>query len=244
MLNKLQNLIWLEEQLIARAHLVGKIVRLSARNVSSYFALKGHIILLPQDTTRLLDVLPLPPASLSDILRLVWTGKLDSEKSQLAAYFTVRRQKVYDALHWLCHNHDDYPHVTIDEERWASSESTIVATELLDGMGRVFDITAEDASRSGISTEDLDTAEYEGDLPTTTSALLDVNNVSLPPQVSTLNALASLKAEVTVNVITRNKIINDYEDETFFTSAFSTLFPYDVEKHIDFRRDVQLSLAQ
>ena len=111
-------------------------------------------------------------------------------------------------------------------------------------MGRVFDITAEDASRSGFSTEDLDTAEYEGDLPTTTSALLDVNNVSLPPQVSTLNALASLKAEVTVNVVTGNKIINDYEDETFFTSAFPTLFPYGVGKHTDFRRDVQLSLGQ
>ena len=241
---ELQNLTWLEEQLIARSHLVGKIVRLSARNAPSYFAIKGHTILLPQDTTRLLDILPLPPASLPDILRVVWTGKSDSEKSQLAAYFTVRRQNVYDALHWLCHNHDDYRHVTIDEERWASSESTIVATELLDGMGRVGDITAEDASRSGFATEDLDTAEYEGDLPTTTSALLDVNNVSVPPQVSTLNALASLKAEVTVNVVTGNKIINDYEDESFFTSAFPTLFPYGVGKHTDFRRDVQLSLGQ
>ena len=107
--------------------------------------------------------------------------KIGPEKSQLAAYFTIHRQKVYDSLHWLCHNHDDYRHITIDEERWASSESMIVATELLDSMGRVVDITAEDASRSGFATEDLDTAEYEGDLPTTTSALLDVNNVSVPP---------------------------------------------------------------
>lgn len=67
-------------------------------------------------------------------------------------------------LHWLCRNHDDCRHVTIDEERWASSESTIVATEPLDGMGQVGDIPTEDASRSGFATEDLDTAEYEGDL--------------------------------------------------------------------------------
>src|SRR5437762_11313502 len=111
-------------------------------------------------------------------------------------------------------------------------------------MGRVADISAEDASRSGFAVEDLDTAEYEGNLLTTISALLDVNNVSVPPQVSTLNALASLKAEVTVNVVTGNKIINDYEDETFFTSAFPTLFPYGVGKHTDFRRNVQLSLGQ
>ena len=80
--------------------------------------------------------------------------------------------------------------------------------------------------------------------PQPTSALLDVNNVSVPSQVRTLNALASLKAEVTVNVVTGNKIINDYEDETFFTSAFPTLFPYGVRKHTDFRRNVQLSLGQ
>jgi hypothetical protein len=241
---ELQDLTWLEEQLIARSHLVGKIVRLSARNASSYFAIKGHTILLPQDTTRLLDILPLSPALLPEVVRVVWTGKEAPQKSQLLAHFIVRRHKVYDALHWLYHNHDDYRHVTIDEDRWASSESTVVVTELLDSMGRVADISAEDASRSGFATEDLDTAEYEGDLPTTTSALLDINNVSVPPQVGTINGLASLKAEVTVNVVTGNRIINDYEDETFFTSAFPTLFPYGSGKHVDFRRNVQLSLGQ
>ena len=45
----------------------------------------------------------------------------------------------------------NYHQVTIDEERWASSESTIVAMELLDSMGQVVDIT-EDASRSGFAT--------------------------------------------------------------------------------------------
>ena len=56
-----------------------------------------------------------------------------------------------------------------------------MATELLDCMGYVADISAEDASRSGFATEDIDIAEYEGDLLTTTSALLDTNNVSVAP---------------------------------------------------------------
>jgi hypothetical protein len=56
-------------------------------------------------------------------------------------------------------------------------------------MGQVGDITTEDASRSGFATEDLDTAEYEGDLLTTTSALLDVNNVSVSPQAPLSTAL-------------------------------------------------------
>ena len=54
---ELRDLTWLEELLIARAHVVGRIVRLEERKASSYFSLKGHTILLPQDTTRLLDLL-------------------------------------------------------------------------------------------------------------------------------------------------------------------------------------------
>ena len=46
--------------------------------------------------------------------------------------------------------------VTIGEDRWASSESTAVVTELLDRMGYVTEILAEDATRSGFATEDID----------------------------------------------------------------------------------------
>ena len=44
---QLQNLIWIEELLIVRVHLTGRIVRLQNRNANSYFSLKGHVILLP-----------------------------------------------------------------------------------------------------------------------------------------------------------------------------------------------------
>ena len=60
----------------------------------------------------------------------------------------------------------------------------------------------------------------------------DANNVSVFPQVGTLNALARLKAEVIDNVVSGNKIINDCEDETFVTTAFPTLFPHGIAKHI------------
>ena len=63
-LEELQGLTWLEELLVARAHLVGRVIRLEERKTTSYFALKGHTILLPQDTTRLLDLLPISPSSL------------------------------------------------------------------------------------------------------------------------------------------------------------------------------------
>ena len=139
--------MWLEDQLIAYLYLIRNIVRLSAHNASSYFSIKGHTILLSQDTTHVLDILLMSPALLPDTVRVVWAGKAVPERSQLLPYFTVRRRKVYDALYWLCRNHDDYRHVTINEDRWASSESTVVVTELLNSMGHVADLSAEDASR-------------------------------------------------------------------------------------------------
>lgn len=97
---QLQDLTWMEELLIARAHLTGRIVRLQNRNSTSHFSLKGHVILLPQDTTKLLNILPLPPSNLPDIIRVVWVGKPVRDVDGLRDYFSVRTRKVYDALVW------------------------------------------------------------------------------------------------------------------------------------------------
>jgi hypothetical protein len=132
-------LTWLEKPLIARVHLVGIIVRLEERKKLSYFALKGHTILLPQGTTRLLDLLPMSPSSLPDVIRVVWTGKSAPKKTCLRSHFTVSKQKVYDALEWLCRHHEDYRQVTIDEERLSAWEFTFVAIELLESIAHVAD---------------------------------------------------------------------------------------------------------
>jgi hypothetical protein len=92
--NELKDLTWIEELLIARAHVVGRVVRLQARNQASYFGIKGH----PQDTTLLLDVLPMTPASLPDMVRVVWTGKSAPDQDRLRSQLTVRRDVVYNAL--------------------------------------------------------------------------------------------------------------------------------------------------
>lgn len=65
--DKLKDLTWVEELLIARAHVVGRVPRLQARNQASYFGIKRY----PQDTTLLLDIAPITPASLPDVVRVV-----------------------------------------------------------------------------------------------------------------------------------------------------------------------------
>ena len=258
---ELRDLTWIEELLIARVHVCGSIVRLGQRNnPSSFFGIKGHVVFLPQDTTRLIDLLPMSPASLSDMVKVVWTGKSKPDRSRLRSRFMVRKHKVYNALKWLVENHDDYRNnVTIDEERINGWESTFVAVELLDSIGHVSDSSVEDTARDGFAmdnpddddiADDNDNADAVDDtaydLPFTSSGIVDVNNIAEVPDATTLNRLAQLKADITANVVTGSKVLNQYDCDTYFTSAFPTLFPYGTGKHRDSRREGkgQLSLLK
>ena len=123
--DELKDLTWIEELLIARAHVVGRVVRLQARNQASYFGIKGH----PQDTTLLLDVLPMTPASLPDVVRVVWTGKSAPDRDRLRSQFTVHRALC--ALQWLCRHNEDYQQVTIDHRQFAKWPPVFVTTSSL-----------------------------------------------------------------------------------------------------------------
>ena len=84
------------------------------------------------------------------------------------------------------------------------------------------------------------------DLPFTSSGIVDVNNITEIPDATTLNRLAQLKGDITANVVTDSKVLNQYDCDTYFTSAFPTLFPYGTGKHRDPRREDkgQLSLLK
>src|SRR5437762_8092035 len=172
------------------------------------------------------------PTSLSDIVKVIWTGRSKPDRSRLRSQFTVRKRKVYNALKWLVNNHEDYRNnVTIDEERINGWESTFVTVELLDSIGHVSDPSAEDASRDGFSMDNPDNDETADDLPFTSSGVVDVNNIAEIPDATTLSCLPQLKVDITANVVIGSKILNQYNCDTYFTSTFSTIFPYDTVKH-------------
>jgi hypothetical protein len=164
--------------------------------------------------------------------------------SNRSSPFEFRKREVYDALQWLVKNHEDYKnHVTINEEMMSGWKDTFVAVELLETIGRVSDPSAEDASRDGFGMDNHDDDETAGDLPFTSSGIIDVNNIAEVPDATTLTRLAQLKSDITVNVVTGPKILNQYDCDSYFTSAFPTLFPYGTGKHRDSRREnKQLSL--
>jgi hypothetical protein len=96
---------------------------------------------------------------------------------------------------------------------------------------------------------------FEGDIPFNVSGILDMNSITCVPEIATLQALANtqMKAQnrpsitsagdTTTNVVTGSRILSDFHDPTYFTSAFPTVFPYGTGKHIDPRCAKELDLS-
>jgi len=131
---------------------------------------------------------------------------------------------------------------------------------LLDSIGHVSDSSVEDTARDGFAMDNPDDDDIADDndndnigvddntahdLPFTSSGIVDINNIAEIPDATTLNHLAQLKGDITANVITGSKVLNQYDCDIYFTSTFPTLFPYGTGKHRDSRREAkQLSLLK
>jgi hypothetical protein len=110
-------------------------------------------------------------------------------------------------------------------------------------MAQGSDVSNDDLSGTGFATEDIDVLHSHGSLPITSSAIVDVNQVSQSAVSVSLRTLASLSADATCNVVFGNSLKSDFTDPAFFTSAFPLLFPYGIGKHIDSKRKIELKLS-
>ena len=144
-------------------------------------------------------------------------------------FFVVRKQRVYNALRWLVEHHEDYKNVKINHDELATWDSDFQPTALMDSLIQINDTINDDISRTGLATEDLEA--LDGDLPLTTTAMLDVNNVSEPSVAVTIHQISDLIQEATINVVKGSKIRDPKLDSSYFTSSFPTLFPYGTGKH-------------
>jgi len=242
----LHGLTWIEELLIARVHVCANIVRLGDTSSSfSYHGLKGHVVFLPQDTTHLLDILPVSPSFLPEIVKVVWVGRAPPNKVRLRPHFTVRKTNVVAALAWLVANNEDYKNVAVDEDMVQCWDSCFVAVELLDHICRVTDGSTEDASRDGFTQADVDQGPPLDEIPFTTSALLHTNDNATATDSTVLNHFADLKNDTTINVVTGSTVLDQHKCPEYFTGAFPTRFCFGTAKHIDPRRgDHELSLVK
>jgi hypothetical protein len=110
-----------------------------------------------------------------------------------------------------------------------------VAQEFLDVIGGLDDGSEEDNAWVGVAMEDVDNAELEGDLPLTTSGIVDIEGVSQPGQLKALQHISLWKDYKIINVLTDSNILNEETLPSYFTSAFPTIFPWGTGKHLDNR---------
>jgi len=153
-------------------------------------------------------------------------GRSEPHLSKLAAQFRVRKYRVTDALRWLQQHHEDYQNIMIDNMELDKWPSVFITEALLSSIARVRSGEVEDIMRDGFATEQIDVEEFQGSIPNTVSGIIDVNNISRPRQLMTLEELQTLQGDWTINVVPGSKVLEHYEDPTYFTSAFPTLFPW------------------
>ena len=156
----------------------------------------------------------------------------------------MRTQRVYDALLWLTRHNEDYKDVVIDQSEFERWPPVFVVQELLDQIGEVEDGSAENDARTGVATEEMDTDDFMGDIPMTTSAIVDIAAMSQPSQFQAIQHISLWKNDATISVVTGNSILSEETLRCYFTAAFPTIFPWGAGKHIDNRRSDSLTLKK
>ena len=113
----LKDLTFVEESAIARRHPVGAVLKLrpgNCRNVASYYALRGHMIILPQNPGPLLDILPSSNLRFQDSIKVFWVGKCQPSEDDLKPYLLLRKNHVLRALQWLVAHNKNYDDLAIN----------------------------------------------------------------------------------------------------------------------------------
>jgi uncharacterized protein DUF6570 len=159
----LEGLTSVEESLIAKCHPVGTILKLRPGGRSSpvaYNALRGHMIVIPQDPGPLLDILPSPDLKLNDIIKVVWLGKLAPTLSDLKPFLQVRKEKVLSALQYLVQHNHLYHNLTINHDLIHGWDNDFVPPEI---TANIIHLTDSDHHEREGYTVGLQAGNHEND---------------------------------------------------------------------------------
>ena len=117
-----------EQGLLTRVVPFIKIVKLSGQ--FGQFGFKGQAILFAKDIFEVIEQLPkMLPRSSSDTSVVVVTENL--ENVDRVRQFTIDRDRVYRALHWLIENNPLYSDVTVDKNADLNLENIIRSVSLI-----------------------------------------------------------------------------------------------------------------
>src|SRR5436190_4665185 len=160
----LEDLTPIEECLIAKCHPIGTILKLRPGGYSSpinYNALRGHMIVIPQDPGPLLQILPSPELRLNNLIKVFWLGKRIPENADLKPFLQVRKDKVLAALQYLVQHNPLYQDLTINHEIMNNWNDNFIPSEIRENI--ICLENSDHHEREGYTAE-LRVGNYENDL--------------------------------------------------------------------------------
>jgi hypothetical protein len=265
---ELEGLTYIEECVIALAHPIGAIIKLTSGGKSSgieYRGSRGHFVTFKQDPSQLLTILPSSPLHLYKHVTISWAGVSKPTPENLLAFCRIEKARVLRALLWLVDNNPLYKNIQIDYELIRSWEERFVPEVLID-TAIITEKNSQLDQREGYITT-LEDGSYENDFdalhedvaPGTViggSFLSDEEGQNQNNQMAFVAKLTELVREQDANSSVKEPHIefssthpesdmvpkNAYQDCDYFPAAFPTLFPLGTGGHKDPQRKEDVSL--
>src|SRR5579871_1886302 len=224
----LEDLTPVEECLIAKCHPVGTILKLRPGGHSAptnYNALRGHMIVIPQDPGPLLQILPSPDLKLDNLIKVFWLGKSTPTNRDLKPFLQVRKDKVLPALQYLVQNNHLYHDLTINHGMIDSWPDDFIPPEITENITCLENPDHHEREGYTIS---LEGGNYENDLHAaqdgvfhtddhdpfvTGSVYTDVNAERTDPNVQLIDALLGVITGNTCEVDEGTPAADDISDE-------------------------------
>jgi hypothetical protein len=132
----LRDLNTVEERFIARAHVIGAFLKLTsgAQKGTSYRGARGHYVAVKQDPSNILSILPAKRLQDHTTITVSWEKETPPSEENLARFCSVNKNKVLQALLWLCAYNPVYASVTIDYELLDSWPQDHIPQEIRDAF--------------------------------------------------------------------------------------------------------------
>ena len=108
-----------EKCLIARSHLIVFILKLCSNDVHNsviYNQLHDHVVVLPQDSGSLLDILLSAEIKFHEKIKMIWFDDRSSTADDLKSYLKIWKQVVYQMLQWLWLHNKLYSWIVVNQD--------------------------------------------------------------------------------------------------------------------------------
>ena len=199
--------------------------------------LKGNTITFPQDVVKVASSLPANPGILVDHLKIVFIGRGKPTRAMLKKVFTVRREKVHNALNFLIENNPVYADVRLSNA--VNLPVDDLPKEIMDILEVHDDENDEDANEHSTYTPQTDL----NDIPSDTIVMdsvgmvdLEGSNVNSSEQMNSAilelqgnrssNLTNSVSLQGTMIVPHGSVPVNEYNNPNLWLGAYPWLFPY------------------